>query len=261
MFVTRAGKTTGFGGDKPLNNGDNRHDFMSLQIRPGNIIRARITHTRIADGRDGVRRRAAALARAGAVVGFARTGRLRGMRRHRREGGDQGGQDRGAVGMQREIRRAAEARRRLHLFRFHAKPDFRYRRSQSDAARAEANRRTIHRLSRQSASEQHRSRVRGETTAAAAGLAKERSGKDARDDGEHREATNRSERHQAHEGHRLRAAFILLRMATALRRDQGSEEDTVRLCFEQAKAKLSEPGSISGALRVLRWPAERTGLS
>jgi hypothetical protein len=38
------------------------------------------------------------------------------MRRHRGEGGDQGSQDRGAVGVQRQIRRATQARWRLYSY-------------------------------------------------------------------------------------------------------------------------------------------------
>src|ERR1700694_5348536 len=135
--------------------------------------RACITHPRIADGRDCRLHGDAALARAGAMVGFARTGRFRGMRRYRGEGGHQGSQNRGAVGVQREIRWTAQAGRRLYLFRFHAEPEVRYRRPQSDTGRAEAYRRATHRLSRQSTTKQHRGSVRGEATTVAAGLAED----------------------------------------------------------------------------------------
>ena len=66
-----------------------------------------------------------------------RAGRFRVLRRRGREGEDQGRKDGEARRMQREIRRPPQARRRLHLLRFHAGPDLRHRRPQPDAGRAE----------------------------------------------------------------------------------------------------------------------------
>src|SRR5258708_37003715 len=93
------------------------------------------------------------LRRASAVVGgcamvVARARRFRGMRRHRGEGGEQGSENLGACRMQREICRPPQARWRLYLFRFHAEPKFRYRRSESAAAGTEPNRPALYSPSR-----------------------------------------------------------------------------------------------------------------
>ena len=73
-----------------------------------------------------------------------------------------------ACRMQREIRRAPQARRRLHLLRFHAEPQLRYRGAESDAGRTEANRPAIYRIPRSGAAQQHRGGGRCQTAARAA---------------------------------------------------------------------------------------------
>src|SRR5258705_10463029 len=115
--------------------------------------------------RDRRLRRANAFMRGCAMV-RARARRFRGMRRHRGEGGEQGSENLGARRMQREICRTPQAGWRLYLFRFHAEPKFRYRGSEPDAARTEANRPAIYSPSRPSAA-QHRGGVRGKTAAGA----------------------------------------------------------------------------------------------
>src|SRR3984893_18288422 len=148
----------------PANNGDNPRKLCLEEL--GKIVRDRVASIRIVDCRDRCLRRAAAFARAGAVV-VARTGRFRGMRRRRGEGGGQGSAEGGALGMQREIRRTPQARWRLQLFRFHAEPEFRYRGPEPDAGRTETYRRTIYRVSRPRAAKHHRGGVHGEAAAAA----------------------------------------------------------------------------------------------
>ncbi len=114
----------------------------------GKIVRDRIAPIRTVDGCGRRVRYAGAVARACAVVECAHTGRFRGLRRPRGEGGDQGSADVGNRRMQREIRRPAQVRRRLHLLRLYAEPQLRYRGSQSDERRTKAHRRTIHVISR-----------------------------------------------------------------------------------------------------------------
>ena len=74
----------------------------------------------------------------------------------------------GAGRMQREIRRTPQARRRLHLLRFHAEPQLRHRGAQSDAGRAAQNRPAIYRIPRSGAAQQHRGGGRGKTAATTA---------------------------------------------------------------------------------------------
>ena len=84
---------------------------------------------------------------------------------------DQGREGVETLRMQRQIRRPPQAGRRLHLFRFHAEPDFRYRGPEPDAGRAEEDRRGIYRLSGKRAAQQHRRRVLRETATASAAAA------------------------------------------------------------------------------------------
>ena len=67
-----------------------------------------------------------------------------------------------------EIRRPPQARRRLHLLRFHAGPDLRHRRPEPDAGRAEENRRAVYRLSRARTAQQHRRGADGQAATGAA---------------------------------------------------------------------------------------------
>src|SRR5450432_2241224 len=107
-----------FRGDKLRWNGDNSPELGRENFAFGEIVRDRVTRIRIVDCCDRRLRRANACARPRAMVERARACRFRGMRRRRGEGGDQGSQDIPAFRMPFEIRRAAQARRRLHLFRF-----------------------------------------------------------------------------------------------------------------------------------------------
>src|SRR6266700_834291 len=137
-----------------------------LESGVGKIVRDRIAQIRTVDGCGRRVRYAGAVARACAVVEHAHTGRFRGLRRPRGEGGDQGSADVGNRRMQCEIRRSAQVRRRLHLLRLYAEPQLRYRGSQSDERRTKAHRRTIHRLSRQAAAKLHRDVARAKAQCA-----------------------------------------------------------------------------------------------
>ena len=184
-------------------------------------------------------------ARACAVV-VARARRFRGMRRRRRESGDQGSQDRGAFRMQREIRRPPQARRRLYLFRFHAEPEFRYRGTEPDAGRAETHRRAIYRLSRPANGAAASPRP-SRQTAAATGCSRRRlQERQAEKMPLPVEAPNKphagGERYPAaHQGRQLRAAFVLLRLAAAFGRHQGSEEAVQSRRARRSGAEVSSP--------------------
>jgi hypothetical protein len=95
-----------------------------LESCVGKIVRDRIAQIRTVDGRGRRMHCSGAIARACAVVERARTGRFRGLRRPRGEGGDQGSADVGNRRMQCEICRSAQVRRRLHLLRLHAERSF-----------------------------------------------------------------------------------------------------------------------------------------
>src|ERR1700730_11942903 len=182
-------------------------------------------------------RRAGAVARAGGVV-EQQAGRLRGLRRPRRKGGK--GRESGEVfRLAFHMRGRAQARRRLHLFRFHAEPALRYRGPEPDDGRAEADRRAIYRLSRPGTALYHRGRIRGEAAAGAAGLAQERNRKGAGAAGKSREATGRRQRFAgARKSHAVRQRFVLLRMAAAFRRHQRYQK-TVRRVAGQGEAELN----------------------
>ena len=166
-----ARRSVSFRGDKPPQNGDNPaalwFTLSCSESLPGNIVRDRFTSIRITDCRDREPRRADAVARPGTMV-VARAGRFRGLRRQGREGGDQGREDVQTVGVQREIRRPPQARRRLYLLRLHAEPQLRYRRPEPDAGRTEENRRAIYHLSRSRTAQQHRSGALSQAAAIAA---------------------------------------------------------------------------------------------
>src|SRR3984957_18633572 len=145
--------------------------------------------------------------------------------------------------MQREIRRPPQAKRGLYLFRFHAKSKLRYRRPQSDAGRAKADRRAICRLSRKSAASKHRGGLCRETTAIAAGLVNERERTRDACDRQHRQAADSCKRPPARQTNQLSAAYLLVRVAAAFRRHQGPEKGAVRIFVEQGQAKLTLPSS------------------
>jgi len=167
-------KNGGFGGDKPSNNGDNQY-YPCLSKPHWEQRRACITHPRIADGRDCRLHGNAAMARAGAVVGFARTSRFRGMYRYRGEGGHQGNQNRGRLSeCNAKFAGRASWAAAIAISIFMQNRKFDIAGPNPTPERAEAYRRAVHRLSRQSATKQHRGGVSGEAATVAPGLAEDR---------------------------------------------------------------------------------------
>src|ERR1700731_3582472 len=158
------------------------------------------------------------------------------MRRQGRESGDQRREDGAADRMQRKIRRTPQAGRRLQLFRFHAEPQLRHRRPEPDAGRTKKDRRAIYRLSRPRAAKPYRRRLHGKARIAAAGVPDQRKGAAA--GGSAQQAAGRERDQAAPEGRQLRAAFLLLRLAAAFGKLEGSEEAVQRPFAEQGEAGL-----------------------
>src|SRR5258708_25486363 len=213
----------------------------------GKIVRDRIAQIRTVDGCGRRLRYAGAVARACAVVEHAHTGRFRGLRRPRGEGGDQGSADVGNRRMQREIRRSAQVRRRLRLLRLYAEPQLRYRGSQSDERRTKAHRRTIHRLSRQAAAKLRRGVARGKAGAANRRAARKGVPAGARVAG--CQAKGDGGRSQGARQSAMRQTFhLLLRVAGAFRENHESEESTVWFV----------PGQSQTRWLVFQWRGHRS---